>query len=78
MRGRGKLGHRHSTKTQRNKIFPERFQKAIDFICENIGKEEYDLALIEDKITLKTMVKHLMDIPNINRDWLQKLSKKIG
>lgn len=84
MHGRGKVGHRHSTKTQRKKfdesVFPERFQRAIRFISDNIGKEEYskELSLLEDKSALKHVINNLMTLPNINREWLHDLRKNIG
>jgi hypothetical protein len=83
MHGRGKLGHRHSARTQSkaNSKVPKRFDEAMSFIQAHIGEscEKYskDLQLIDDKYALATLVTKMLSVRNIDRDWLYELRSKI-
>lgn len=78
MQHAGKLGHRHSARTQHGK--PKRFTEAIDFLRENIGKsfDKELLAEIEDRQALYTVAIKLMSRTGINRDWLSDLCDMLG
>ncbi len=86
--GRAKLAHAHSAKTQSKTMaasfedaaIPLKFQDAMAFIIENVGKPLSDelLATINDKPTLHAMANKLMSKPKVNRDWLHDLIIKLG
>lgn len=83
MQHRGKLGHRHSARTQRrtmSKSFKESsMQKSIRFFKENIGKtiDSDLLENIDNKQMIYNMAVKLMSKPGINRDWLSHLLSEI-
>ena len=79
MRGRGKVGHRHSARTQ--KKMPERFTEALEFIQAHIGessdKYSKDLQLVDDKYALATLTTKMLSAPNVDRDWLYELRSNL-
>ena len=82
MQHRGKMGHRHSARTQKGKPqVRESVAIAIDFITENYGKpfSQWDklLADIEDRAAVAIVAKRMMSKPGINRDWLQEVIKNV-
>lgn len=71
--GRGRLGHRHSARTQ-ERTMPHRFSEAIEFIRTNIGKDVSTLQFEHvNKPLLAVAANRLMSVPNINRDWLSQV-----
>ena len=81
MRGRGKTGHRHSARTQK-RTMPQRFAEAAEFIKTHAGQsyEQYrkDLPLVEDKYALMALAAKMMSLPNVDREWLNKLRTAIS
>lgn len=71
--GRGKLGHRHSTRTQRRN-----FSEELNFIRDNFGKPiaECDMSTIDYSMMLD-LVHKIISLPNVNRDWLYELKLKL-
>jgi len=81
MQHRGRLGHRHSARTQRRTQQENRFEVALGFLVENFGKpfDEYQelLADIEDKAAVAIVARRLMTKPGINRDWLYDVCRNL-
>jgi hypothetical protein len=78
--GRSKAGNRRSQRTQAASRAAEGpFAESIDFIKRHIGKplNESDLTNI-NKLDLHKVATKMMALPNIDRDWLFDLCKKIG
>jgi|2_EtaG_2_1085320.scaffolds.fasta_scaffold00165_11 hypothetical protein len=77
MHGRGKSGHRHSTRTQTGVPRENKFSEALNFVLENYGKPFADyqelLAEIEDKTAVTIVARRLMSKPGANRDWLNDI-----
>lgn len=86
--GRSSIAHAHSARTQQRTMaaslkeakVPERFQPALDFIVENLGKEltREVLAEIPCKTHVKALATKLMSRPGTDRDWLYALIQKLG
>ena len=69
--GRGKMGQRHSQRTQR-------YMREAKFIKTNIGKQIDESKLVSINIPdLINLASRLLVLPNVNRDWLYKLLSKI-
>lgn len=79
MQHRGKMGHRHSARTQKRTMAGS-LKEAVEFFQENIGKpiDEKLLADVEDRVTLQAMAVKLMAKPGINRDWLSNFCDFLG
>ncbi len=85
--GRAKIAHAHSARTQertmaaslREAKVPEKFQPALDYIAENIGKELTTevLAEIPCKTNVRALASKLMSRPGADRDWLYALIQKL-
>ena len=75
----GKMGHRHSARTQK-RTMSKSLREAIEFIQENIGQpiDQKLLADVEDRTTLHAVAIKLMGKPGINRDWLFDFCSQIG
>lgn len=73
MTGAGRMGHRHSTRTQAR--VPQRFAEALSFIQSHIGEEinKYDLASVKNRPALVQLSQYMMSTNGINRDWLNNL-----
>lgn len=78
MNGRGKTGHRHSARTQKES---DKFTEAVGFIEKYIGESsevyDADLQLINDKYALATLATKMMSMRNVDRDWLYELRSKV-
>lgn len=75
MQHRGKLGHRHSARTQRQNNLKE----AIEFFRDNIGKSiNEELITNKDHDILRTVATKLLSKPNINREWLFDFLQFLG
>lgn len=83
MHGRGKMGHRHSARSQRGKPklhedIPERFEPLVRFIIDNIGKDITEsVNTISDKRAMQAVISKMMSVPDIDREWLHTLSAKL-
>lgn len=79
MQHRGKLGHRHSARTQK-RTMSKSLREAVEFFQENIGKpiDQKLLADVEDHNTLRTVAIKLMGKSGINRDWLSNFCDFLG
>lgn len=67
--GRGRLGHDHSTRTQR------RIGEALQFIATHIGKpiDEAAVKTFPDQRLLRVLTTKLLLKPGIDRDWLMNV-----
>jgi hypothetical protein len=79
--GRGKVGHRASTRTQRRKAAmeaPEKYKEGLDFIQEHMSKPITDEMLenVQDKEALYKLAARIMTRPDANRDWLNELMRR--
>ena len=78
--GRSKAANRRSQRTQAaSRAAKGPFAESIEFIKRHIGKSlnESDLTNI-NKSDLHKVATKMMALPNVNRDWLFDLCKKIG
>lgn len=85
--GRAKLAHAHSARTQKRTMaaslreakVPEKFQPALDYLVENIGKDLTTevLAGIPCKVHVRTLAAKLMSQPGTDRNWLYALIQKL-
>ena len=84
MDGRGRQGHRHSSRTQEktmsaslrehtNNLTP-RLKRALQYIQENYGKPP-KLGDMEDRIAIIAVAKKMMAKPDVNRDWFENVIK---
>lgn len=86
--GRSRVAHAHSARTQQKTMaaslreakVPEKFQPALDYIIEHIGKDltQEVLAEIPCKTHVRALVTKLMSRPGADRDWLYALIQKLG
>lgn len=85
--GRARLAHAHSAKTQQKTMaaslreakVPAKFQPALDYLAENIGKEltQEILAEVPCKTHVRALATKLMSRPGTDRDWLYALIQKL-
>lgn len=75
MNGRGRIAHRHSSRTQ-EKTMAKSFSEAAMFIKNYMGRNDYHdkFQLIEDKRALGLLVIRMMGLPNVDRDWLSEIA----
>lgn len=74
----GRMGHRHSARTQK-RTMSRSLKEALLFFRDNIGKEiNEELMAGVDKGLVRTLASKLMSKPGINRDWLFELYNTIG